>query len=429
MEIADWLLRMGLSQAHEECMKVLLSAYACEPGKGSEQEIGWQRALHMQPFADEVWVLTRSNNRGVIEADPLSRKPGLHFIYFDLSTFLLKLKKLPGFLPIYIMIWQWGAYRLAAKLHQEERFDKVFHVTFTGMLSGSFMGRLGIPLIVGPIGGGERAPISLRRGMPALYRVKERLRDVGIVLQRYNPLTCPALAAAEHIYVTTPESLRLVQSRWHSKTGVQLSVGHCGESARRPERRASSSPQFVFVGRLLHWKGVHLAIRALAEARRTIPAATLTLFGQGPAKQWLRDLAKQCGVADAVEFTGHIPRQQLADSLSAYTALVFPSLHDSGGLAVLEALSKGLPVVCLDLGGPGVMVNASCGIVISTANSDETETVAGIASAMVSLGTMAPPEFEHLSTEAITRAQELSWSSLTERIVECEDLCKYLDRK
>jgi glycosyltransferase involved in cell wall biosynthesis len=368
-------------------------------------------------FADEVWVLTRSNNREVIEADQLSRTHGLHFIYYDLPRWARRLKKVTGFLPIYIMIWQWGAYRMAARYHREERFDKVYHVTFTGMVSGSFMERLGIPLIVGPIGGGECAPLPLRRGMPVLCRLKESIRDLGIILQRHSPLTCPALAAAEHIYVTTPESLRLVKSKWHFKTEVQLSVGHSSHSASLPECRPSPLPRFVYVGRLLHWKGVHFAIRALAEVRRTVPRATLTLFGGGPAGPWLRDVAKRIGVEDAVEFIGHVPRQQLVESLLSYTALVFPSLHDSGGLVVLEALSKGLPVVCLDLGGPGVMVNDSCGIVVPTVHADEAETVTGIAAAMASLGTMPAAQWERLSRAAVARADELSWARLTERIV------------
>jgi len=398
-------------------MRVLLSAYACEPNKGSEQEIGWQRALHMPPFADEVWVLTRSNNQTVIEADPLSRTRGLHFIYYDLPPWALRFKKLAGVLPIYIMMWQWGAYRLAAKHHREKRFDSVYHVTFSGMLSGSFMGRLGIPLIVGPIGGGERAPFPLRRGMPAVCRFKELLRDLGIILQRHNPLTCPALAAAERIYVTTPESLQLVQRKWRYKTEVQLSVGHSSsQTPQQTERRPSPLPRFVFVGRLLHWKGVHFAIRALDEARRTVPAATLTIFGSGPAERWLRDLAKSCGVADAVEFAGHVPHQQVVDSLLSYTALVFPSLHDSGGLAVLESFSRGLPVVCLDLGGPGVMVNGSCGFVIPTAHADEAQVVTEVANAMISLASMSATELERLSQGAIARAHELSWASLTERV-------------
>jgi glycosyltransferase involved in cell wall biosynthesis len=279
------------------------------------------------------------------------------------------------------------------------------------------MGKLGIPFIVGPIAGGERAPLPMRRGMPVLYRFQELLRDIRIVLQRYSPLTCPALAAAERIYVTTPESLKLVRAKWHFKTEVQLSIGSCGQTANKTDRRPLQHPQFVFVGRLLHWKGVHLAIRALAEARRTIPTATLTLFGGGPGERWLRDLSKKCGVADAVEFAGHAPRQQLIDALLSYTALIFPSLHDSGGLAVIEALSKGLPVVCLDLGGPGIMVNGSCGVVIQTAHADEAHTVTAIADAMISLGTMGAAEMESLSMGAIVRSNELSWFRLTERIV------------
>jgi glycosyltransferase involved in cell wall biosynthesis len=248
--------------------------------------------------------------------------------------------------------------------------------------------------------------------------VRESIRDLGIIIQRYSPLSYPALAAAERIYVVTQDSLRLVPAKWHFKTEVQLSVGHSSEISWQPERRSSSSPQFVFAGRLLHWKGVHFAIRALAEARRRVPTATLTLFGSGPSERWLRDLAKKCGVADAVDFAGQAPRQKLIDSLHSFTALVFPSLHDSGGLAVLEAMSKGLPVVCLDLGGPGIMVNGSCGVVVPTAGADEAQVVTGIANAMIRLGSMSPAELERLSIGGNRQIRaSLSWIRLTERIV------------
>jgi glycosyltransferase involved in cell wall biosynthesis len=376
----------------------------------------------MPAYADEVWVLTRSKNRAVIEADPLSCGTGLHFIYYDLPSWALKLKKRQWFMPFYFILWQWGAARLAAKHHPEKRFDCVYHVTFTGMLAGSFMGRLGIPFIVGPVGGGERAPFRLRRGMPLRCKVKELIRDLGILFQRYSPLSCAAFAAAERIYVTTPESLQLIQAKWRSKTQVQLSIAICGKTVRQSERRPLKFPRFVYAGRLLHWKGVHLAIRALAEARKTLPGATLTLFGSGPDEQWLRDVAKRSGVADAVEFAGHLLRQRLMDSLHSYTAFAFPSLHDSGGSAVLEALQAGAPVICLDLGGPGSIVNESCGIVVPTADADEDQVVTGIANAMNSLGAMPVADLKRLSMGAIARANELSWSRLTERIAAIQGL-------
>ncbi|MFZ1085835.1 MAG: glycosyltransferase family 4 protein [Terracidiphilus sp.] len=401
-------------------MRVLLSAYACEPGKGSEPEVGWQRALHMLALADEVWVLTRANNQAVIEADPLSRSPGLHFIYYDLPQWVLKLKKQTRFLHLYFILWQVGAYRLAARLHCEKPFDRVYHVTFVSMQSGSFMGRLGIPFIIGPIAGGERSPFRLRHSMPFSGKARELLRDLGILFQRCSPLTRQAFAAAEHIFVTTSESLWLVPPKWRYKTEVQLAIATHGIAAANEMRRPPRTPRFVFAGHLIHLKGVHLAIRALGHVKTSLPEATLTLIGSGPAEGWLRSVAMRYGVAHAVEFVGQIPRQKLVDSLGSYTALVFPSLHDTGGMVVLEAFSQGLPVICFDLGGPGVLVNESCGIVVSAKDADESRTVAGLADAMVAMATRTDSEMEGLSRGARERAREISWASLTARAVRQE---------
>jgi glycosyltransferase involved in cell wall biosynthesis len=398
-------------------MRVLLSAYACEPGKGSEQEVGWQRALHMLQFADEVWVITRFNNKEIIEADPMSKAPGLHFIYFDLPGWMLRLKRRAWFFSIYVVLWQRGAYKMAARCHRNKPFDIVYHVTFASMQYGCFMSRLGIPLVIGPIAGGERTPFRLRSSMPIRGKFSELLRDVGIAIQRHSPLTYPAYAAAKCIFVATPDSLRLVPSRWRHKTAVELAIATRGDSVRNAADWPPRTPRFVFAGRLLHWKGVHFAIRALAEARRVTPSATLTLFGGGPDEQWLRDLAQELDVTEAVEFLGHVAHRQLEESLPRFTAFVFPSLHDSGGLAVLEALSKGVPVVCLDRGGPGIMVNESCGIIISTAQADEAQTVRKLSNAMISLATMPSAGLERLAEGAIARSNELSWAKLTARIV------------
>jgi glycosyltransferase involved in cell wall biosynthesis len=370
----------------------------------------------MLAHADEVWVLTRFNNQSVIENDPLSHAPGLHFIYYDLPKWALKLKKQGWFLPVYFVLWQWGAYQTAAVLHRKTPFDCVYHVTFASMKYGSFMGRLGIPFVIGPIAGGECAPLRLRRSMPIRGKVIELLRDLGILFQRYSPLSRPAFAAADHIYVATADSLRLVPLKWHYKTSVRLAIATMSYTAQCNERRLPELPKFIFAGRLIHWKGVHLAIRALAKARITIPDATLTLIGSGPEEEWLRDVAAKFGVADAVAFAGYLHRQKLIDSLHSYTAFVYPSLHDSGGFTVLESLQQGTPVVCLDLGGPGVIVTASCGIVIPTADSDEAQIVTHIADAMISLGTLSATELKHLYMGARARANELSWVSLTEDI-------------
>lgn len=403
-------------------MRVLLSAYACEPDRGSESEVGWQWAMHMLAYADEVWVLTRLNNKEVIEANSTCHSTKLHYIYYDLPKWALKLKKQNWFLPVYAMLWQWGAYRLTLKHHNATPFDIVYHVTFVSMMYGSFMGRLGIPFVIAPIAGGDRAPFRLRRSIPFRGYTTELVRDLRILLQRCNPLARLAFASAERIYVATSSSLRLVPAKWRYKVVAHLAVATQGHAMYTGARKPLEEPRFVFAGNLLYLKGIHLAIRALAEARKTMRGATLTLFGIGPDEAWLRSIARRYGMTHAVNFAGFFPRQLLVNSLNQYTAFVFPSLRDSGGMAVLEALTEGLPIICLDLGGPGVIVNQSCGIVVLTAEADEAQIVTGIANSMISLGTMSSAMYERFSMGAIARANELSWSSLIS-CVTASDIC------
>jgi len=399
-------------------MRVLLSAYACEPDRGSEPEVGWQRALHMLPFADEVWVLTRANNKQAIEANSLSHNPKLLFIYYDLPKCALQLKKQAWFLPLYFMLWQLGAYKVAKRHHRVKPFDAVFHVTFASLQFGSFMGRLGIPFTIGPIAGGERAPLRLRKSLPAHARLVELLRDLKILLQRYNPLARSAIAAAERIYVTTKDSQRLIPSKWWVKTRVCPAIAAPDNAAQHHQLRIAAPPEFVYAGNLLYLKGLHLAIYALAKVINSCPGATLTLIGDGPAKAWLQACAARCGVTHAIRFAGRIPRQKLQQSFTNFTALVFPSFHDSGGMAVLEALSVGIPVVCLDLGGPGVLINDSCGIVVSTKNANENQVISRIASAMITLSFMPANDYATLSKGAIVRANKWSWNELTKCVLQ-----------
>ena len=80
-----------MSERHD---RILLGAYACEPGKGSEPGVGWNWAREISRHGYDVHVVTRANNRAAIELE-LQAAPvaGLHFHYFDLGPFWLRLKR------------------------------------------------------------------------------------------------------------------------------------------------------------------------------------------------------------------------------------------------------------------------------------------------------------------------------------------------
>jgi glycosyltransferase involved in cell wall biosynthesis len=110
-----------------------------------------------------------------------------------------------------------------------------------------------------------------------------------------------------------------------------------------------------------------------------------------------------------------MPREEVLGEYRNNTAFIFPSLHDSGGLVVLEALADGLPVVCLKLGGPGTLVNNSCGIVIEASARSEDEVVASLADAMVRLA-KEPAFTAELASQAPARAVELSWENAVRKL-------------
>ena len=143
-------------------MRILVSAYACSPGFGSEQGVGWNRALQLARF-HEVWVVTRSKNRAAIEA-ALARepRPNLHFLYQDLPRWARLWKKKRRGMHLYYYLWQMGAYWAGRRLHREVKLDQVHHVTFVNYWMPSFLALLPVPLVWGPVGGGETCPASFR---------------------------------------------------------------------------------------------------------------------------------------------------------------------------------------------------------------------------------------------------------------------------
>ena len=137
-------------------LKVLISAYACEPGKGSEPEVGWQLALHLAKFHD-VSVLTRANNQPTIEAG-LAKYSGARpsFIYYDLPAWVLALKRRGLPIAVYYFFWQIGA-RLFTGGRLGE-FDLIHHATFNSFRNPGFWWFCPKPVVIGPLGGGQICP-------------------------------------------------------------------------------------------------------------------------------------------------------------------------------------------------------------------------------------------------------------------------------
>jgi glycosyltransferase involved in cell wall biosynthesis len=405
-------------------MRILLSAFSCAPNQGSEPGLGWNWAVEIARLGHDVVVLTQTEARGRIEAELASgRLPrGLSFEFFMpgwLERFRLKGLELgQQSLTWHLthLMWQFAAYRHVRRHLLDRRFDLVHHITFAGIRHPTLLGRLPIPLVLGPLGGGERAPWALRRGLGFKGWLLDAIRDVHTFLIRFDPITRRACDDALVIYVKTEQSRAALPRRHRRRAVVQQEIGTGSQENRpKPPRMPGAPLQLLFAGRLLYWKGMHLGLKALADLRGRGVDARLTMLGSGPDEENWRRLAAQLGLDHAVRWLPRIEHHRMADMYRSHDAVLFPSLHDSGGTVVLEALVHGLPVVCLDLGGPAVTVTESCGRIVATAGRSEAEVVRGLADALEELA-RSESLLDDLSRGAQARAQTFHWPVLVRRV-------------
>ena len=403
-------------------MRVLLSAFSCAPNFGSEAAVGWNWAVETARLGHEVLTLTETEHRGAIEA-ALARGdlPATLRFEFFMPGWLDRLRRggrklgLQGLNDHWShLVWQVLAYRHARKHLAAWRVDLVHHITYGGIRHPTLMGRLPIPLVLGPLGGGERAPLALRRGFGWRGWLKDLVRDLHTFAIRFDPITRQACAAALVIYVKTEHSRQALAARYRDKVAVRLEIGTREVNEAPPRERGPGEPlQLLFAGRFLYWKGMHLGLKALAEVLGRGVVARLTMLGRGPDERVWRRLAAQLDIGHAVDWIAWVEHREIGRVYRRHDALLFPSLHDSSGNAPLEALAQGLPVVCLDLGGPAVIVDASCGRIVPTTGRNEAAVVQGLADAIEELA-RSPALCRELGAGARARARSFSWAEQAE---------------
>jgi glycosyltransferase involved in cell wall biosynthesis len=169
----------------------------------------------------------------------------------------------------------------------------------------------------------------------------------------------------------------------------------------------------LFAGRLLGWKGVALAVAAVARLVAAGHNVELDIAGDGPLDGFLKKKIQQLGLSHRVRLLGSIPREQLLRLYGHADLFVFPSMHDAGGTVVLEALSRGLPVICLDLGGPPNFIDGSCGAVVATHERTRHQIEIALADTIAQI-LAEPGALARLSTGAVQRARERSWENLVQ---------------
>ncbi len=356
--------------------KVLASAYACHPAPRPEHYpgeavLGWALVREMARFAD-VHVMTHTMNREGLEGFATAHDLGaiqFHFVELPRGLHRALRNRHYGSRFSYFL-WQKKAGRIAARLHGDEGFDLFHQITFSNDWMPSFAGpALPIPFVWGPIGGGQRVPKEMMSVLGARERFRERSRIFLQSLWRMTPARTRCAEKASVILVCNKETKEKLEP-WTGKVRDFPVNGISREdlSGSGPSNGAGTGFRILYAGRFDGIKGLPLALDAFASFHREHPEAILEFVGEGPEERRIRSLALRLGLGRAIRIVSWLSRPELFSRMRESDVFFFPSLRDGGGAVVIEAMASGLPVLCLDTGGPGFHVRPEWGIKVAPGN-------------------------------------------------------------
>lgn len=364
---------------------ILATAYAVNPYKGSEDGMGWNFVMQIARF-NKIIAITRKNNQPHIE-DYMKQHPdtlyeNIVFLYFDLPYWMRFWKKGGRGAMLYYLMWQRGIVGFIKK-HQLD-FDLVHNLNFHNDWSPSFLWKLNKPFVWGFIGHHPRIPKQYLKPYSKKYKIKDQMTWlIKSYFWKISPSLRKTITNADHILCmndSVPDILKLNANYSVSPSVATQDFGH---------QSISHTETFTVIsaGRFVPLKGFDLSIEAFAKFYHTLSAqekkrCELILVGKGPEEQKLKQLAESHGVQQHIKFINWLERNELMKLFKAASAFLFPS-HEGAGMVVAEALSFGLPVICLDNEGPGQFITEDCGFKIPM--QDYESTVKGLKEALLKL--------------------------------------------
>ncbi len=351
---------------------IVLAAYQCAPGQGSVSQIGWEW-YHRLARRRPVLLVTHERNREHIEAS-VDRPADADILYIDTEWFAGPLFRLARKLfprsehsvfliaSLDFFLFDWLALRaLRRRLRAGTCPSAVHVVTPVTRAAPSALHRLGLPLIRGPLNCGLESPIGfdrqLRDDSPWVIRLR--------ALPRFLDGVIGATRKASVLLTATQATRKDVPRRYRAKTRMMLENGIALEhfpAAPWPLPPAPAEPlRVLFVGRLVAFKGVDMLLEAVSRLKHRGIPVSLTLVGDGPVRGDWERLTRSLELADTVRFTGALAREDVQREMGACHVFCLPSVRESGGAVLLEAMATARPVIALDHGGPGELVDDAVG--------------------------------------------------------------------
>jgi glycosyltransferase involved in cell wall biosynthesis len=352
--------RMAPSHGQQVTMaRLLLVAPTCNGEDVGEAWVAYQWARRLGERHD-VTLLTY-HKRG---ARPATQQlPGMKVVEWTEPPLLGRAERLnsmlkPGYVPFYFRARKWIRQAIAEGQH----FDLVHQPVPVAMRYPSPAAGLGIPFVIGPVGGGLSSPDGFAgdEGSAPWFMA---LRGLDRYRQQWDPLLRKTFRTADCVFgiaAYVKEQLAAIPLRRFevmSETGLDEIPAPIDRSGR------SGTIRLLYVGRLVRTKGARDIIRAMGMLRDV--SVRLDIVGEGPERAECEALIARLDLGDRVALHGWRSKAEVAEFYKQADVFVFPSYREPGGNVALEAMGFSLPLIVVDRGGPGSATTDACAIKLS----------------------------------------------------------------
>lgn len=363
-------------------LKILINAYACSPGMGSEPGMAWNWVSNLAKFC-ELHIITEGEFREKIEevVPTLEQGKNMHFYYNPVSEEIRKMCWNQGDWRFYKYYreWQWKTYLMAKEICSSEHIDVLHQLNMIGFREPGYLWKLSkesdVPFVWGPIGGLKQFPLAYLQGAGLKMKLFNRLKNILNVWQlKHEKRVDEALKTARLLVSSIPDSYRAIK-KYKGLESIVIPETGCFLSEDIPTDRFDEKELHVmWVGKFDFRKQLPLALRTIAIANN--PNIVLDIYGGGSDKQIAsaKRVADLLGITEKVVWHGNQPNDVVMNAMHKAQVFFFTSVSEDTSTVVLEAVSNRLPVLCFDAYGMAAVIDDKVGRKVALSNPAQSAT-------------------------------------------------------
>lgn len=333
-------------------MNYLIQAYACSPYKGGEYAVSWGWITHLDrkiKDGDLIYVVSLT----LTEKDIIDF--GLKHVRL-ISISGMKKWSFLNYNALYYRIWQNKAYWTVKK--REIRID-VCHVYSLSDFRqpGDWWKFKNCKTILGPVGGGQICPVELKE-----YDDKSGiLRTIINLTQTHNPFFKSKISKFYKVYSCNRETESCLNT---GKILPDVPLNNKFANLKI-EKKDNDVVTIISVGRLINKKGLLLLLDVLSILNTEVKWECL-IYGDGDQKEIINKKIIQLNLQDKIKIMGNVQYNLISDVYKAADIFVLPSLRESGGSVLIEAMAHKLPIVALKMALADILSEHNVGLFVNT---------------------------------------------------------------